>query len=161
MGYCKCQQAYNMRKIIIAPHADDEIIGCFEILKSGGDILVVSPAPLIEFEKSKEKFNFKLSHISALEGMDLTEAIIFCPDPHYEFHPLHKELGTYGLSLHRKGNRVIFYVTNMVSPYIYECKNTEMKRKALDACYFEKSDLWKYDFKYFLFSGYTEYLNYE
>ena len=153
-----------MRKhTIIAPHADDEIIGCFEILRLGDVLKVVFPiynqAALKEAEKSSKLFGFETDVFQSFEALatlavnaQQVGGLIFLPDPVYEHHPDHRKWGGVGRQL---GKNVIYYTTNMNAPYMYECKHTEQKKEALDACYPKKSDLWRYDHKYFLFEGYT------
>jgi len=40
---------------------------------------------------------------------------------------------------------------------LIEIPDSEEKKKALNECYPNKSDLWKFDWRYFLFEGYTNY----
>jgi len=155
--------------IIFAPHADDEIIGCFSLLQSGkvNEILFGSSLSLYECDSSKlnKDFNIKTSTAYVTnEGVPMydvkkyKEYTLLFPDPIYETHPYHKVWGAFGLILFQRGYDVIFYSTNMNAPYIQEVKNWKEKKQALDRYYIEKSDLWKYDYKYFLFEGYTKWI---
>jgi len=147
--------------LIIAPHGDDEIIGCYELLVPGTIIFYDSrytdEIRLREIEWLKQFRNIK-QIIEPELPMDLYDNGIdkytLCfPDPIFETHPLHRELGHFGEKLARRGLDVIFYTTNMNAPYIHECKNSVNKKQLLDSVYSSQSDLWKYEHKYFLFEG--------
>ena len=145
--------------VIIAPHADDEIIGCHSILDSMKNITVLFPTifGLHQAEVSKEFGNFE----TGLFKSDLevkTEETYFFPDPYFELHPAHRRLGAIGEKWAREGYDVVFYSTNMNAPYIHEVENWSLKKHILDVCYPDKADLWKYDHKYFLFEGHCKWI---
>ena len=145
--------------IIIAPHADDEIIGCYDILIKNNTAMV-----LYGSEKAKEEGVNTSSFFSFERGviMDIDKFIgkgyeFHFPDPYFETHPLHKELAYIGEKLLRKGENVHFYSVNMQAPYIYEVHNAEEKKKALNTLYQSKMSLWQYDYKYYLFEGHVQW----
>jgi hypothetical protein len=149
-------------KIIIAPHADDEIIGCFSILKRGVPwILFGTPLGVKEAKVSANYFGFQPLQISDLPQFMKKESTFFFPDPYFELHPLHRQLGALGEKLFREGEDVIFYTTNMNTPYIRETEKRDEKLEAMNYCYPEKSDLWKYEHKFYLFEGHCKWINYE
>jgi len=147
--------------IIIAPHADDELIGCYSVLLTGtvGNVFYGSEAAIEEAKACAAHFNFgRLLAEQALPesvGMGYT---FYFPDPAYELHPLHRYLGAIGEDMLRNGEDVIFYTTNMNAPYMHVVNAPEVKKGLLDSAYFEKRDLWKYDHKYFLFEGHCKWL---
>ena len=148
--------------VIVAPHADDEIIGCYSLLihKLVAKVLFGSLEAMGEAKKSQILFDYEIGHVFELpESKIVSDKRTFLfPDPVYELHPVHRELGALGEKMLRNGYRVIFYSTNMNAPYIHELKASRGKLELLNEFYPEKSDLWKYDHKYFLFEGYTKWL---
>jgi hypothetical protein len=151
-----------MRHVILAPHADDEIIGCFEVLQNikRRDIVILYGTP--EAHKEANRLNsicyqFPYPDFFIVQKIERDDHLYF-PDPYFELHPSHRYWGAVGENLLRKGFKVTFYVTNMLAPYIFECPNPEKKRDWLEYYYPDKSSLWKYDHKYFLFEGYNKWL---
>lgn len=157
------------RSIIIAPHPDDEVIGCYEIIKEGSVFAVFYDSiTLQDVEREVEADEF-CNHFGILRcifdindvktmAKELTPDAIYFPDPHYEEHPLHRRFGLEGYKLLEEKYPVIFYTTNMKPPYIHEVKDTEDKRTLLDKFYPSQNSLWMFDKKYFLFEGYCQYL---
>jgi hypothetical protein len=149
------------RSLIIAPHADDEIIGCFEVLQAGGEVIVAFPTSVVlrEASQSAEFFGFSRMLLHNLGNIDLKQYTIFIPDAYFELHPLHRELGGKVHEFRRLGLNVVCYSTNMNAPYIREVQDVVAKQRALTSCYPEKSSLWAYDHKYFLFEGHCKYID--
>jgi hypothetical protein len=146
------------RYVIIAPHADDEIIGCYSFLAAGlvDSVMFQARAAMEEAISASEHFGFNIKSIEDFKS-DKSKIYLF-PDPIYETHPDHRELGAIGEGFLRGGEAVIFYTTNMSAPYIFELPQAAIKRKCLDALYPTKKSLWEYEHKYFLFEGYTRWL---
>jgi hypothetical protein len=150
--------------IVVAPHPDDEIIGCYEILKNEEPFIIYSPSvPAKRREEAmglKKLFKIKgqlfQRHLPPTVRQE--NCTIYAPDPTYEIHPLHREIGARFEIMLRSGFDVIFYNTIMNAPYIHEVKDPKNKLTALDTVYFSQSDLWKYDHKYFLFEGRCKWL---
>ncbi len=145
--------------VIIAPHADDEIIGCFELLEKGvvQSVLFSTPAALEEAKNLCKYYNVETGVYQGLRSFTKKNILLF-PDPTHELHPLHRQLGAMGEELLREGYSVIFYSTNMSAPYIKECGNSLKKRGVLDKIYPDKKSLWQFDHKYFLFEGYVKWI---
>lgn len=142
-----------IRNIIIAPHGDDELIGCYEVISNSIGLVGVH---FVEY--SPESVFSNCARV--LDYMEfITEPArncpvnFFFPDPIHELHPLHRKMGQEGEALARKGYRVFFYTTNMNAPYMREVKDPMGKKEALDATYPLKKTLWEYDHKYWLFEG--------
>lgn len=154
----------NKEYIIIAPHADDEIIGCYEVLKTGKVATVYFPTreAVAESMTSALTYGFEPKIISISKGISvkiLNEVtFLFGPDPNYDFHPEHRFWGHVVERAAREQKlNVCFYNTNMNAPYIREVKDQQGKQKALDICYSQKADLWRFDHRYFLFEGQTQW----
>jgi len=158
---------------IIAPHGDDEIIGCFSLLHNNFVKRVIYPKDNIygekDFEISQEKYGFDLMPFDLeqlclwAERAESEGGLLLAPDPIWEYHPKHKIIGN-RLMEHIKTSEisnVVFYSTNMNAPYIQELpiNRNAFKELALDECYPNKRTLWQYDHKYFLFEGYISPLN--
>lgn len=145
---------------VIAPHADDEIIGCYELLASGlvKTVLFPNGDVIEEAERSSEHFLFTRGLIDDEDFYNKHERIYVFPDPYFETHPKHRELGALGESLLRQQRQVLFYTTNMSAPYIHEVTQPKIKLHCLNTLYPRKRSLWDYEHKYFLFEGLTQWL---
>jgi LmbE family N-acetylglucosaminyl deacetylase len=146
-----------VRVAIWAPHPDDEIIGCYSILvRLPGLITVYYGTIDLGCTVASKIFDFDF-----LEFQESSESwdVVYAPDPYFDNHPEHRRFGHLAEQLFRENriNRLIYYSTQMNAPYICEVGNPADKRKALDTCYLEKSDLWKFDHRYWLFEGYNEW----
>lgn len=152
-------------EIIIAPHHDDEIIGNFNILMQNNKkvILYYNEMPSVETKRRlidqipggnrNTVFGIFPGHNFLPDNYDERNSTFYFPDPIFETHPLHREIGHIGEMLWRNGVNVVFYSTNMQARYISELSHPDAKRDLLNLVYPEKSDLWKYEHKYFLFEG--------
>ena len=147
--------------MIVAPHGDDEIIGCYRILQNKnievihilyGDNLSYIPQALSSCQ------NIEFKQANDLEKFKRIDMPFFFPDPIFETHPDHRFWGSKGEELVRNGENVYFYSVNMLAPYIYEVLDPNKKREFLEKCYPEKQDLWRFDHKYFLFEGYCKWI---
>lgn len=149
-----------MKYVIVAPHADDEIIGCYELLSSGlvARVLFPNGQALGESALSGEHFLFGRKLIEDEDFYHSLEITYVFPDPYFEVHPKHRELGSLGESLLRQHRHVIFYNTTMSAPYVHEASQPAFKRECLNKLYPSKKDLWRYQHKYFLFEGYNKWI---
>jgi hypothetical protein len=143
--------------VIVAPHADDEIIGCYSLLKTGKVKKVVfgTVGAMMEAEASSHNFDFSAHSLDNYDFDTNPNEVLFFPDPTTETHPEHRRIGMLGEELLRAGREVVFYSTNMSAPYISEQQASANKLRCLNNLYPLKKALWKYEHKYFLFEGYT------
>jgi len=154
--------------IIIAPHPDDEIIGCYSILTNKDLSPIIIYTENISNERREEALKLKdsVSNIKiqlfqkTIPGHLLNpNNIYYFPDPSYEFHPAHRMSGAIGETFLREMKyNIIFYNVNMQAPYIFEVKNKDEKKKLLDEVYPSQKSLWEFDAKYYLFEGYVKWL---
>jgi hypothetical protein len=155
-----------MNHVIVAPHPDDEIIGCYEVLKKEENIIIIysadtEPRRREEAMKLKEEISgvtVQLFLNSIPMSMVNHDHKFYFPDPSYEIHPKHREQGMTGELWARSCFDVTFYSTMMNAPYIHEVHMPNLKEELLNKIYPSQSDLWKYDHKYFLFEGYSKWL---
>lgn len=155
--------------LIVAPHGDDEIIGCFELIEKLNterkEVRVLYPEDRTPPTWTANPLCIVPLIGKSLCGSYLDETVqknmgilyVF-PDPVYETHPTHRKYGALGENLLRKGLDVMFYSVNMQAPYIREVKNPGRKKEMLNLYYSDKSDLWEYDHKYFLFEGQCQWV---
>jgi hypothetical protein len=152
--------------IIIAPHYDDEIIGCWEVISNP----IIKPIVIYmqdDEERKKESLKLK-THIENIQVQLFQKSIpnmflnpnnvLYFPDPIFEFHPDHRKWGAEGEKLLRQGLNVVFYNVNMQAPYIHEVKDIKGKKRLLEKVYPSQKSLWKYEYKYFLWEGYCRWI---
>ncbi len=155
--------------IIIAPHPDDELIGCWSMLNhSKIKPVIIYTSPNIPEKRKNEALRLKeftrvqvqlfLNNIPT-QFLSKENTFLF-PDPIYDTHPDHRSAGAVGEDIARKGGNVIFYSTEMNTPYKYALDETNVNQKEslLNNVYSSQSDLWKYEKKYILFEGFNQWL---
>lgn len=151
--------------IIVAPHGDDEIIGCYKVLKgSKKKVIIVYPD---DMEESRKEESLKLKEFCDIKLQLFTrqipqhlinqENLFYFPDPIFETHPAHRLHGAVGETFARSGLSVIFYSINMQAPYIHETPDPDKKEELLNAVYPSQKSLWEFDKKYILFEGYCKW----
>lgn len=156
------------KHVIVAPHADDELIGCFSLLdkRSVHTVVVPNQTAKKEMFPCQDMYGFEIQIGDELNIYNLAVFArelggnIFFPDPIHEYHHAHRFWGAQGEKVYRQGqHNVAFYTVNMMAPYVSDSYIPTRKKAKLDVCYPGKKDLWKYDHKYFLFEGYSQWLN--
>ena len=150
--------------VVIAPHPDDEIIGCFQMLDENRVVSIIygTENPCRNTVAELFQCDCFISKPRDVERSFLTkgedEFLFLFPDPYFETHPSHRMWGAVGERMLREQHkRVLFYSVNMKAPYIFETPIPYVKRKALEKLYPEKKSLWESDHRYFLFEGYCEW----
>jgi hypothetical protein len=155
--------------IIVAPHVDDEIIGCFSVLMNKKISPIIIYTENANDERRNEALLLKkyLDHIKIqLFSKNIPSNFIspvntlYFPDPHFEIHPEHRRVGMIGEEILRSGvcKNIIFYSTIMNAPYIHEVENSNDKKKILNQVYKSQKSLWQFDAKYYLFEGFCKWI---
>ncbi len=149
-----------MKIIIIAPHPDDEIIGCYSLLKSRGIHRIIyidaSTERLGYANLLGDEFGFKVNKMDFsdlggyLSKLD-DDVLVLVPD-NTDRHPLHKAINAIAkMSYCRLG----YYSIDMKSSFDRELSKSDQqeKRAMLNKYYPDQSSLWESNWKYFLFEG--------
>ena len=145
--------------IIIAPHADDELIGCSTLLQWGkiDGIIYVKTTQKREVEARKlckdidVKCWFLCGDIWNLLNL-LPEYTYYIPSPE-DGHPLHSLV--YYLMFHEYPNLIV-YSTYMNDYFVREVEDPQYKLNLLNKYYPSQKSLWEFDHKYFLFEGHAK-----
>lgn len=149
--------------IIIAPHPDDELIGCFQVIADGIISKVVYVADAIPLREKEAiilcdsfgiESEFLRGDIKKLLNLEIGHTY-YIPSPNDD-HKLHKLV--FGLIDHYT-TQIAVYSVSMNDWFVREVRNPNVKKQALDRFYPSQKALWKYEHKYFLFEGYATYPN--
>jgi hypothetical protein len=145
-----------MKYNIIAPHPDDEIIGCFQLLeKCFFNKIIYLPIndDLRETEVEKYCRIFGWDYEILDDKYDLLklnkDETYFVPSL-LDHHPDHKFVNII-MSDFKRG----FYTTDMNTEFVKTLSKNEqeMKKILLNTYYPSQKSLWENDYKYFLFEG--------
>jgi len=154
-----------MAGVIIAPHADDELIGCYSKIINREILYSYYVAECDEIRRAEavtlcSAFGITpfflngqvLMLTDILRGIEAIE--LYIPSPN-DNHNLHKLI--YYLVYHlRLTVPIIVYSVYMNDFFIRPISNHEQKRIDLDHYYPSQKALWKHDARYYLFEGYAE-----
>lgn len=154
-----------MAGIIIAPHADDELIGCYSKIMAN-EIIQVQYVAECDDVRREEATAFCLSVgiipsflngqvlmlADTLHGIEAGE--LYIPSPN-DNHNLHKFI--YHLVFHLKpAVPIIVYSVYMNDFFVRPISYSKAKKTDLDFYYPSQKSLWKHDGRYYLFEGYAE-----
>ena len=155
-----------MKALIISPHNDDVLIGCFKVVVERGlgellkfdDVLVFFDERGFEGNSDRKREAHTFSEdmkLTVVENpFDEVVDVVFAPSPE-SYHPLHKYWSWRALDL--KSNVLVYYSIDMIEWWVRPLSSSDSKLKhlLLDKYFPIESDLWKCDAKYYLFEGYT------
>lgn len=140
----------------ISVHPDDEIIGCFKLLRDNKikEIIYIDiqdKRRLFEVENLTKSLSIPFTVLSAAElNKKLNIDDIYLVPSGLDVHPLHRHI--HGMTI---GLRRGLYTTNMNTEYTKELSESDKKQKKvwLNKYYPSQKSLWESDWKYFLFEG--------
>jgi len=146
--------------VILAPHVDDEVIGCFSILESRQVVSVyyfyeLTPERKEEALKCAKKYGFA----PVFMDMDAKSEISLDLDPELtvlvpsvrDAHPHHKEVNVLGQTL---SNPRLYYSVDMNGRFkVLDTVTQERKRAALEELFPSQARLFQRDDKYVLFES--------
>lgn len=149
-------------RAILAPHPDDEIIGCYRILKHK----LIDTVFFLNCESEKRKQEAIKSseyfHFTPVFNMEKVVKyflnnkidILYAPTIK-DYHPVHKYANE--LARQSKARKKVFYTIEKNTAFeVLNDLEIRDKEFLLNDIYPSQSLLWKYDKKYILFEGYTE-----
>jgi hypothetical protein len=149
-------------RIIVSPHCDDEVIGCYSVLKKKKIDRVVYLYELTD-ERRREAMKvakmFKFKPVFCEKIFDLANYIagateLYIPSIN-DLHPHHKEANIFADMCYAKTK--IYYTIDKNIPYsLLSQKDVKAKFKVLNNCYPSQKKLWERDDKYILFEGFRE-----
>jgi len=147
--------------IIIAPHVDDCLIGCYSLIKRGliKEVVYIDTTPERwrlaknagkELGFSVHQLEFKSLYSYFIRAKERGD-ICLVPD-NSDTHPLHRAINSVAKI---SGCKLGYYSVDMVASFIRELSEEEKKEKRamLDKYYPDQSSLWEHNWKYFLFEG--------
>jgi hypothetical protein len=146
-------QNKGLLNVVFAPHCDDELIGCYSLLKARAITHVVTPKQDIfrmqEMEKCAKHFGFEVvTDLDWVKSVTIENA--FYPSAN-DSHPEHKLI-----SQHRAGiNNWYYSVDLQTAKHKRVLSTTEINDKCyqLNNIYKSQSNLWANDASYYLFES--------
>lgn len=143
--------------IVLAPHLDDEIIGCYSVLDSVDQVIyfhddyrsvpgALPNLPYIVYEKYHPQTLNSIFHSNP-------EKVVYLPSK-YDYHPLHRKVRAIGMSWPGKK---MFYSVEMNTPWLEEEANPSGKRKLFQRLYPGELETISKSDKYFFFKSIAPY----
>jgi len=141
--------------LIIAPHVDDETIGCFMVLEQQKHVGNVTVMYLEELSGQRTKearfaasvFNFT-PVFSSVPIEEYKHVLIPCRQ---DLHPAHRRA-----NCQYRSRATHFYSTNMEGAEFLGEEIAAKKRRALNTCYPSQIALWENDARYWMFESILE-----
>ena len=147
-----------MEYIIIAPHPDDELIGCFTLFKRHlvKKVIYIESSGVREREAENFCSDNNVTRTFLKKPKDILNLIeekdcIYMVPSINDHHPLHKIINAFVKSKFRHG----LYSIDMNTEFIKELHPVlqKEKREWLNKYFPSQKSLWENDWKYFLFEG--------
>ena len=142
------------RCLVIAPHPDDELIGCYSLLQSRGsqvDVTFAFSTSELRYNEAKKcagLFGHTLIDYSQVNDRLDSYSEIYVPSLR-DTHPEHK-----AVNLMFRCRASHFYSVDMVAPKaVLPEADQRRKRDALNECYPSQRLLWDRDAGYYLFES--------
>ena len=142
--------------VVIAPHCDDEVIGCYTALMESNSSVVIFLYEVDAVRKQEATKSAAFFGFTPLFPKSLKDALTYVSTLRKNVEVLipsrtdaHKD--------HKTANRLFmpyatgFYSVDMVTANPLSSTTQTKKRLALDTCYTSQSELWNNNAKYYLF----------
>jgi hypothetical protein len=147
--------------VILAPHVDDEVIGCFSLLAAKKVSHVVyffdlDPKRIKEAHASASYFGFNPVVLGATSwgAMNSTNFETILVPNIKDLHPHHKAVNQIGRSGLLPGQKILFYSVDMNTELsVLDQPKAERKLEALNTLFPSQKRLWLRDDKYWLFES--------
>lgn len=145
-----------MKYTIFAPHVDDEVIGCYSLLKEKNiKVVYFSELSLIrkkEALNASRAFQFKFS-FSGYNYKPAQDEILVVPCKE-DLHPEHRKVNAFAKSF---SNKKLYYTTDKNVAYCVLPENAvTIKKMLMNRLYPSQAKLWENDDKYILFERIKE-----
>lgn len=139
------------RNVILAPHLDDEIIGCFSILKKGDLVVYFKDDYRADsINRKGHPWTYELGHVNDDYPALRSDDVLYIPS-RCDYHPLHQAVNRYAVGINHP--KKIWYSVEMNTPWLQEEENPKMKLDLFKTLYpGEVETICKND-KYFLFKS--------
>lgn len=145
--------------IVISPHVDDGVIGCFSLIKKGlidGVVyLDATPERFALAQIAGKQFGFKvvfLHYRYLIDFLQQNSKDTFLVPDISDNHVLHKAVNCIA---RLSGCKLGYYSVDMAASFVKELSRSDQqeKRAMLNKFYPDQKSLWENDWKYFLFEG--------
>lgn len=145
-------------KVILAPHLDDEIIGCYSILDQVKHVLYFHGdyrSDLIEMRSDCKYVDCSDDWYRALRYVD-DDSEVYVPS-RFDHHPLHRKVNRFR---HNLPGKKWYYSVDMNVPWLEEEESPESKRRMCAVMYPKEMETLGKDDKWFLFKSIKPYDDY-
>lgn len=146
-----------IKNLIVSPYPSVELIGNFDLLNSGENIVIcytntddLEDGNKIREESLELKGVNKFRILAQIYSKDLPliylkekESTLYFPDPYFEVDPVLRKWGAYGEGMLRSGHDVVFYSVDMLAPYIYLVEDSNRKIGLIKKYYSKPYDISK------------------
>jgi hypothetical protein len=114
--------------VVLAPHLDDEVIGCYSVLQEVDAVVYFTR----DYREDAVGDSLLYHHADAFNLSELTPKDRVLIPSRWDYHPKHREVRKIGLGLCAEP---LFYSVEMNVPWLEEEEDPEGKRKAFDELY--------------------------
>ena len=162
MVVIKTNKEPEKKYVIVSPHNDDAVIGCWELVARGEVKKIIyinenNEDALNEIKRFCEDFKIELDvcsdvgNVFKIVPLALIDNCIILVPSNNDHHPEHKLCSSLQYIIGR--DYIGLYSIDMNEQWVRETGNPKEKEEILNKYFPSKKDLWEYDKKYILFEG--------